>query len=58
LLAVFVTRTCALIEQPEFSQTRRRDELCYPDSDLHLVEGLFARVFKLIGVELPIPFRD
>src|SRR5467141_2974897 len=42
--------------QPEFSQLDVEMSFATPDQIYKLVEGLFARVFKLIGVELPIPF--
>ena len=42
--------------QPEFSQLDVELSFATPDQIYTLVEGLFARVFRLIGVELPIPF--
>jgi aspartyl-tRNA synthetase len=42
--------------QPEFSQLDVEMSFATPDQIYTLVEGLFARVFRLIGVELPIPF--
>jgi aspartyl-tRNA synthetase len=42
--------------QPEFSQLDVEMSFATPDQIYTLVEGLFARIFKLIGVELPIPF--
>jgi len=42
--------------QPEFSQLDVELSFATPDEIYTLVEGLFARVFRLIGVELPIPF--
>jgi len=42
--------------QPEFSQLDIELSFATPDQIYTLVEGLFARVFKLIGVDLPIPF--
>jgi aspartyl-tRNA synthetase len=42
--------------QPEFSQLDVELSFATPDQIYRLVEGLFARIFKLIGVELPIPF--
>lgn len=42
--------------QPEFSQLDVEMSFATPDQIYQLVEGLFARVFRLIGVELPTPF--
>ena len=42
--------------QPEFSQLDVEMSFATPDQIYTLVEGLFARVFKLIGVDLPAPF--
>jgi aspartyl-tRNA synthetase len=42
--------------QPEFSQLDLEMSFATPDQIYALVEGLFARVFRLIGVELPVPF--
>jgi aspartyl-tRNA synthetase len=42
--------------QPEFSQLDVEMSFATPDQIYALVEGLFARVFRLIGVELPVPF--
>jgi aspartyl-tRNA synthetase len=42
--------------QPEFSQLDIEMSFATPDQIYSLVEGLFARVFKLIGVDLPTPF--
>src|SRR5438270_10684193 len=42
--------------QPEFSQLDVEMSFATPDQIYHLVEGLFARIFKLIGVELATPF--
>ena len=42
--------------QPEFSQLDVEMSFATPDQIFTLVEGLFARVFKLIGVDLPTPF--
>jgi aspartyl-tRNA synthetase len=42
--------------QPEFSQLDVELSFATPDQVYQLVEGLFARIFKLIGVELPTPF--
>ena len=40
----------------EFSQLDVEMSFATPDQIYALVEGLFARIFRLIGVELPIPF--
>jgi aspartyl-tRNA synthetase len=42
--------------QPEFSQLDVEMSFATPDQIYALVEGLFARIFRLIGVELPVPF--
>jgi aspartyl-tRNA synthetase len=42
--------------QPEFSQLDVEMSFATPDQIFTLVEGLFARVFKLIGVDLQTPF--
>lgn len=42
--------------QPEFSQLDVEMSFATPDQIYALVEGLFARVFRLIDVELPTPF--
>ena len=42
--------------QPEFSQLDVEMSFATPDQIYSLVEGLFARVFKLIGAELQTPF--
>jgi aspartyl-tRNA synthetase len=42
--------------QPEFSQLDVEMSFATPDQIYTLVEGLFARIFKLIRVELPVPF--
>lgn len=42
--------------QPEFSQLDVEMSFATPDQIYTLVEGLYARIFQLIGVELPIPF--
>jgi len=42
--------------QPEFSQLDVEMSFATPDQIYRLVEGLFARIFKLIGVELATPF--
>lgn len=42
--------------QPEFTQLDVEMSFATPEQIYTLIEGLFARVFKLIGVELPIPF--
>src|SRR5256886_4340098 len=42
--------------QPEFSQLDVEMSFATPDQIYTLVEGLFARIFRLIGVELVTPF--
>src|ERR1044072_5268012 len=42
--------------QPEFSQLDVELSFATPDQVYRLVEGLFARLFNLIGVELTTPF--
>ena len=42
--------------QPEFSQLDVEMSFATPDQIYTLVEGLFARVFRMIGVDLPSPF--
>jgi aspartyl-tRNA synthetase len=42
--------------QPEFSQLDVEMSFATPDQIYSLVEGLFARIFRLVGVELPTPF--
>jgi aspartyl-tRNA synthetase len=42
--------------QPEFSQLDVEMSFATPDQVYALVEGLFARIFRIIGVELPVPF--
>src|SRR6266516_3872785 len=42
--------------QPEFSQLDVEMSFATPDQVYALVEGLFARIFKLIGAELKTPF--
>ncbi len=42
--------------QPEFSQLDVEMSFATPDQIYALVEGLFARIFRLIGVDLPTPF--
>src|SRR5260221_122448 len=42
--------------QPEVSHIDVEMSFATPDQIYALVEGLFARVFRLINVELPIPF--
>ncbi len=42
--------------QPEFSQLDVEMSFATPDQIYQLVEGLFARIFRLIGVELITPF--
>ncbi|MDQ3253644.1 MAG: aspartate--tRNA ligase, partial [Acidobacteriota bacterium] len=42
--------------QPEFTQLDLEMSFATPEQVYALLEGLLARVFKLIGVELPSPF--
>jgi aspartyl-tRNA synthetase len=42
--------------QPEFTQLDVEMSFANPEHIYELIEGLFARVFTLIGVELPTPF--
>jgi aspartyl-tRNA synthetase len=42
--------------QPEFTQLDLEMSFATLDQIYSVTEGLFARVFKLIGVELPLPF--
>lgn len=42
--------------QPEFTQLDIEMSFASPDQIYSLVEGLFERVFRLVGVELPLPF--
>lgn len=42
--------------QPEFTQLDVEMSFATPDQIYELIEGLFARVFKLINVDLPLPF--
>ncbi len=42
--------------QPEFTQLDIEMSFATPDQIYSLIEGLFVRVFRLIGVELPAPF--
>jgi len=42
--------------QPEFTQLDVEMSFANPDQVYELIEGLFARVFKLINVDLPTPF--
>ncbi|HEX8495444.1 MAG TPA: aspartate--tRNA ligase [Pyrinomonadaceae bacterium] len=42
--------------QPEFTQLDVELSFASPEQVYTLIEGLFARVFKLAGVELPLPF--
>jgi aspartyl-tRNA synthetase len=42
--------------QPEFTQLDVEMSFATEDQIYSLIEGLFASVFKIIGVELPIPF--
>jgi aspartyl-tRNA synthetase len=42
--------------QPEFTQLDLEFSFATEEQVYALVEGLFARVFRLIGVDLPVPF--
>jgi aspartyl-tRNA synthetase len=42
--------------QPEFSQLDVEMSFATPDQIYSLIEGLFARIFRLIGAELKTPF--
>jgi aspartyl-tRNA synthetase len=42
--------------QPEFSQLDVEMSFATPEQVYKLIEGLFARIFKLVGVELQTPF--
>lgn len=42
--------------QPEFSQLDVEMSFATPDQVYRLVEGLFARIFRIVGVELQTPF--
>jgi aspartyl-tRNA synthetase len=42
--------------QPEFTQLDLEMSFATLDQVYSVTEGLFARIFKLIGVELPLPF--
>ena len=42
--------------QPEFTQLDVEMSFANPEQIYTLIEGLFARLFKLISVELPLPF--
>jgi aspartyl-tRNA synthetase len=42
--------------QPEFSQLDVEMSFATPDQIYHLVEGLFARIFHLVGADLQTPF--
>ncbi|HEV8368165.1 MAG TPA: aspartate--tRNA ligase [Pyrinomonadaceae bacterium] len=42
--------------QPEFTQLDVEMSFATPDQVYNLIEGVFARVFKLIGVNLTVPF--
>lgn len=42
--------------QPEFTQLDVEMSFATPEQIYKLIEGLFARCFKVIGVDLPVPF--
>ncbi|MFN2531207.1 MAG: aspartate--tRNA ligase [Pyrinomonadaceae bacterium] len=42
--------------QPEFTQLDVEMSFATPDKIYQLIEGLFARVFRVINVDLPLPF--
>jgi aspartyl-tRNA synthetase len=42
--------------QPEFTQLDVELSFATPEQVYALIEGLFARVFRLAGIELPVPF--
>ncbi len=42
--------------QPEFSQLDVEMSFATPEQIYQLIEGLFARIFRLVGVELQTPF--
>ena len=42
--------------QPEFSQLDVELSFATPEQVYTLIEGLFVRVFRLIGADLPVPF--
>jgi aspartyl-tRNA synthetase len=42
--------------QPEFTQLDVEFSFASPEQVYRLIEGLMARVFRLVGAELPVPF--
>jgi aspartyl-tRNA synthetase len=42
--------------QPEFTQLDVEMSFANPEAIYRLIEGMFERVFKIINVELPVPF--
>jgi aspartyl-tRNA synthetase len=43
--------------QPEFTQLDVEMSFATTEQVYRLIEGLFARVFKLVGADLPVPFQ-